>query len=92
MTGRHATLIVRALLSLAFIVGYGFAVAAFLGADREVSEAQERILVFLFGALTTSVVTVVNYWFASSQGSADKTAEIVNISQRGSKHEQVGRS
>mgnify|MGYP003425124291 FL=1 len=79
MTGRHATLIVRALLSLAFIVGYGFAVAAFLGADREVSEAQERILVFLFGALTTSVVTVVNYWFASSQGSADKTAEIVNM-------------
>jgi uncharacterized membrane protein len=79
MTRQHATLIVRAILSLAFIVGYGFAVAAFLGAEREVSEAQERILVFLFGALTTSVVTVVNYWFASSQGSADKTAEIVNM-------------
>jgi uncharacterized membrane protein required for colicin V production len=79
MTRTHATLIVRAILSLAFIVGYGFAVAAFLGAEREVSEAQERILVFLFGALTTSVVTVVNYWFASSQGSADKTAEIVNM-------------
>lgn len=83
MSRTHATLIVRAILSLAFIVGYGFAVAAFLGAEREVSEAQERILVFLFGALTTSVVTVVNYWFASSQGSADKTAEIVNITQRG---------
>lgn len=83
MTRTHATLIVRAILSLAFIVGYGFAVASFLGADREVSEAQERILVFLFGALTTSVVTVVNYWFASSQGSADKTAEIVSMNRRG---------
>lgn len=78
MSRTHATLIVRAILSLTFIVGYGFAVAAFLGSDREVGEAQERILVFLFGALTTSVVTVVNFWFASSQGSADKTAEIVN--------------
>ena len=79
MSRNHATLIVRAILSLSFIVGYGFAVAAFLSAGREVSEAQERILVFLFGALTTSVVTVVNFWFASSQGSTDKTAEIVKL-------------
>lgn len=76
MTRQHATLIVRAILSLAFIVGYGFAVVAFLQADAQISEAQERILVFLFGALTTSVVTIVNFWFSSSQGSADKTAEI----------------
>lgn len=83
MTRTHATLIVRAILSLAFIVGYGFAVASFLQADGEVSESRERILIFLFGALTTSVVTVVNYWFASSQGSADKTAEIVNLNRSG---------
>lgn len=76
MSRQHATLIVRAILSLAFIVGYGFAVSGFLQADAQISEAQERILVFLFGALTTSVVTIVNFWFSSSQGSADKTAEI----------------
>jgi len=69
---QHATLIVRALLSLAFIVGYGFIVATFIGLERDVTESTERILIFLFGALTTSVVTVVNFWFSSSQGSADK--------------------
>lgn len=68
----HATLIVRACLSLAFIVGYGFIVTEFVSLERDVSESTERILIFLFGALTTSVVTIVNFWFSSSQGSADK--------------------
>lgn len=72
MTKQHATLLVRAVLSLAFIVGYGFIVSTFISLERDVSESTERILIFLFGALTTSVVTVVNFWFSSSQGSADK--------------------
>ena len=72
MTKQHATIIVRALLSLAFIVGYGFIVTAFINAQSDVGESTERILIFLFGALTTSVVTIVNFWFSSSQGSADK--------------------
>lgn len=75
MTRHHYVLFVRGVLSLAFIVGYGFSVTEFLSAEGEISEGRERILIFLFGALTTSVVTVVNYWFASSQGSADKTIE-----------------
>lgn len=74
VTRSTATLGVRALLSLAFIVGYGFIVLEFLSRDADVSEPVERILIFLFGALTTSVVTIVNFWFSSSQGSADKSA------------------
>lgn len=72
MTRQHATLIVRALLSLAFIVGYGFIVLKFIGSAVTVSQEVKEILIFLFGALTTSVVTIVNFWFSSSQGSADK--------------------
>jgi hypothetical protein len=63
---------VRAILSLAFIGGYGFIVAEFMGREAEVTEPVERILIFLFGALTTGVVTIINFWFSSSQGSADK--------------------
>jgi nitrate reductase NapE component len=74
VTRSTLTLFSRGVLSLAFIVGYGFIVMEFLRIDREVSEPVERILIFLFGALTTSVVTIVNFWFSSSQGSADKSA------------------
>ena len=82
MSRQHATLIVRAVLSFALIVGYGFIVNEFISRESEVSGAVERILLFLFGALTTSVVSVVNFWFSSSQGSADKTADII---ERGSR-------
>lgn len=72
MTKQHATLLVRAGLSLAFIVGYGFIVMRFIASGLSVTQEVKEILIFLFGALTTSVVTIVNFWFSSSQGSADK--------------------
>ena len=75
MTRATTTIAIRAVLSLAFICGYGLIVMEFLARDADVSEPVERILIFLFGALTTSVVTIVNFWFSSSQGSADKSAE-----------------
>lgn len=73
----HAThtLIVRALLSCLFIAGYGWIVVAALKAG-DFSPAVKEVLIFLFGALTTSVVTVVNFWFGSTQGSADKTVAL----------------
>lgn len=67
------TLIARAALSVLFIAGYGFIVVAALQAG-DFSASVKEVLIFLFGALTTSVVTIVNYWFSSTQGSADKTA------------------
>lgn len=73
MSRPHAALWIRAVLSLSFIVGYGFIVTEFIARENEVSESVERILIFLFGALTTSVVSIVNFWFSSSQGSAEKT-------------------
>jgi hypothetical protein len=72
------TLIARALLSVLFIAGYGWIVVAALKAG-DFSPSVKEVLIFLFGALTTSVVTIVNYWFSSTQGSADKTAVITRM-------------
>lgn len=69
------TLIARAVLSLVFIAGYGWIVVVALKAG-DFSPAVKEVLIFLFGALTTSVVTVVNFWFSSTQGSADKTVAL----------------
>jgi len=72
------TLIARAALSILFIAGYGWIVVSALRAG-DFSPAVKEVLIFLFGALTTSVVTVVNYWFSTSQGSADKTLAIARL-------------
>jgi hypothetical protein len=74
------TLIARALLSVLFITGYGWIVVAALDAG-DFSPSVKEVLIFLFGALTTSVVTIVNYWFSSTQGSADKTVAITRMSE-----------
>jgi RNase P/RNase MRP subunit POP5 len=74
------TLIARAMLSVLFIAGYGWIVVAALQAG-DFSPAVKEVLIFLFGALTTSVVTVVNYWFSTSQGSADKTLAITRLTE-----------
>lgn len=74
------TLIARAMLSVLFIAGYGWIVVAALQAG-DFSPAVKEVLIFLFGALTTSVVTVVNYWFSTSQGSADKTLAITRLAE-----------
>jgi hypothetical protein len=69
------TLIVRAILSVLFIGGYGWIVVAVLQAGVLSPDVKE-VLIFLFGALTTSVVTIVGFWFGSTQGSADKTVAL----------------
>ena len=40
------------------------------------------VAMFLLGALTTSVVTVVGFFFNSSQGSAEKSQEIVRMARQ----------
>lgn len=72
MSAHLYTLIARALLSVIFIAGYGYIVVMTLTVG-DFSASVKEVLIFLFGALTTSVVTVVNFWFSTSQGSADKT-------------------
>jgi hypothetical protein len=74
------TLIARALLSVLFIAGYGWIVVSALRAG-DFSPSVKEVLIFLFGALTTSVVTIVNYWFSSTQGSADKTVAITRMTE-----------
>ena len=76
------TLLARAVLSVLFIAGYGWIVVSALNAG-DFSPSVKEVLIFLFGALTTSVVTIVNYWFSSTQGSADKTTAITRMAGDG---------
>ena len=70
------TLVARAMLSVVAITGYGFIVATVITSNLNITPELERLLIFLLGALTTSVVTIVNFWFSSTQGSADKSVTL----------------
>lgn len=72
------TLIARAILSFAAIAGYGWIVATVITSNLTITPELERLLIFLLGALTTSVITVINFWFSSTQGSADKSVALAS--------------
>ena len=74
------TLVARTMLAVMFVGFYGFIVLQVLGRDTEFLPGVKDVAMFLLGALTTSVVTVVGFFFNSSQGSAEKTAELVRRS------------
>ena len=70
------TLVARTLLAVMFVGFYGYIVLAVLGREQEFLPGVKDVAMFLLGALTTSVVTVVGFFFNSSQGSAEKTAAL----------------
>ncbi|MEB3319813.1 MAG: hypothetical protein VKI63_02600 [Cyanobium sp.] len=70
------TLVARALLSVLFIGGFGAITMYVLTQDADFPPGVKEVILYLMGALTTGVITVVNFWFSSTQGSADKTAAL----------------
>jgi hypothetical protein len=82
------TLIARTVLAVMFVGFYGFIVLQVLGRDAEFMPGVKDVAMFLLGALTTSVVTVVAFFFNSSQGSADKT-EIISATIASSTRSQI---
>jgi hypothetical protein len=70
------TLVARTALAVMFVGFYGFIVLQVLGRTEEFLPGVKDVAMFLLGALTTSVVTVVGFFFNSSQGSAEKSVEL----------------
>ena len=76
------TLVARTLLAVMFVGFYGFIVLQVLGREHEFLPGVKDVAMFLLGALTTSVVTVVGFFFNSSQGSAEKTVELARVAEK----------
>jgi hypothetical protein len=76
------TLVARTLLAVMFVGFYGFIVLQVLGREQEFLPGVKDVAMFLLGALTTSVVTVVGFFFNSSQGSSDKQQVLTRLAER----------
>ena len=73
------TLIVRAALSVIFVVLYGWLIITVLGRNDEFVDGVKEVLLVLVGALTQSVLRVLSFWFDSSQGSVEKSAALARV-------------
>jgi hypothetical protein len=72
-------LVARTALAVMFVAFYGYIVLVVIGRTEEFLPGVKDVAMFLLGALTTSVVTVVGFFFNSSQGSAEKSATITHM-------------
>ena len=76
------TLLVRAALSVIFVVLYGWLIITVLARDAEFVDGVKEVLLVLVGALTQSVLRVLSFWFDSSQGSVDKSVALASVASK----------
>lgn len=75
------TLYARTILAVLFVAFYGIVTMRVLERVTEFPDGVKEVAMFLLGALTTSVVSVVGFFFNSSQGSSDKSATLTRIAE-----------
>lgn len=69
------TLTARAIIAVVYIAGFFVFLGWFAFTDVEIGEPKERILGMLLATLSAGVLTILNFFYSSSQGSADKSAK-----------------
>lgn len=82
MSDSRLLLLVRFLLALAFIGFYGFIVLSVLNRETDFMSGVKDVVMFLLGALTTSVITVVGFFYTTSQSSAAKDELLIRATTR----------
>lgn len=70
------TLIARVLVAVLFTAFYGFITLKVLNRVEDMPDGVKDVAMVLIGALTTSVVTIIAFFFNSSQSSAEKTVAL----------------
>lgn len=66
-------LLPQLLLSTLFIVAYAALVYVIVIGDVETSDSTMPVLLIIVGSLTSSMTSVMSFWFGSSSGSKEKS-------------------
>ena len=66
-------LLPQRLLSTLFIVAYAALVYVIVIGDVETSDSTMPVLLIIVGSLTSSMTSVMSFWFGSSSGSKEKS-------------------
>jgi len=65
-------------LSVIFVTGYIYVVALFLTGDVSIPTELKSEFAIILGVLTAGMANILQFWFGSSFGSKEKTAQIGN--------------
>ena len=69
----NGNLIPQLLLSTLFICAYAALVYIIVVGDVETSDSTMPVLLIIVGSLTSSMTSVMSFWFGSSSGSKEKS-------------------
>lgn len=69
-------LIPQIVISVVYTVAYGVVLYCFMTGKINVPEGQQILFGTLIGILTGAQVQILNFWFGSSSGSKEKTAQM----------------
>ena len=69
----NGNLIPQLLLSTLFICAYAALVYVIVVGDVETSDSTMPVLLIIVGSLTSSMTSVMSFWFGSSSGSKEKS-------------------
>ena len=69
----NGSLLPQLLLSTLFIVAYAALVYVIVIGDVETSDSTMPVLLIIVGSLTSSMTSVMSFWFGSSSGSKEKS-------------------
>jgi len=72
-TMNNGSLLPQLLLSALFIVAYAALVYVIVIGDVETSDSTMPVLLIIVGSLTSSMTSVMAFWFGSSSGSKEKS-------------------
>ena len=72
-TKSSGILLPQLLLSTLFIVAYAALVYVIVIGDVETSDSTMPVLLIIVGSLTSSMTSVMSFWFGSSSGSKEKS-------------------
>jgi flagellar basal body-associated protein FliL len=72
-TMNNGILLPQLLLSTLFICAYAALVYVIVIGDVETSDSTMPVLLIIVGSLTSSMTSVMSFWFGSSSGSKEKS-------------------
>ena len=72
-TMNNGNLLPQLLLSTLFICAYAALVYVIVIGDVETSDSTMPVLLIIVGSLTSSMTSVMSFWFGSSSGSKEKS-------------------
>jgi hypothetical protein len=67
---------VQAILSAVFVIAFGWIITTVFSGENAIHESMRDTAIYMLGILSGAIAQILNFWFGSSEGSKQKTAQM----------------